>query len=121
GHLGVTTKQVCRWIERRASTNCPRPGPDGLYALADWEAWHANWHKPRVIADDPERGGPAAVGRRLGVSVNQVFMWIKRQAMTGCPRPGEDGLYSLTEWEAWHAEWVQRPSVTAARGRTRAA
>lgn len=49
--LGVTTKSVARWIERRESTGCPEPGEDGKYSLAEWLGWHAQWQaRPMVVA-----------------------------------------------------------------------
>lgn len=129
-HLGVTTAQVCKWIDARARSGCPVPGEDGLYAFADWEAWlvwYRTEYRPQtgvrigLRTEDPARGGPAAVGRHLGVPVKQVARWVADRRRTHCPEPGEDGLYAFADWEAWHAAWQQRPGVTAALRRSRAA
>lgn len=47
--LGVSTKRVCAWIDRRSVNDCPEPGDDGLYDLQEWKGWHATY--------DPRRSG----------------------------------------------------------------
>lgn len=132
--LGVRTKQVCKWIERRARNASPAPGPDGLYDLAAWSTWHA-WYTAlgsevragaaRRLApelqDEPERGAPAIVAAALREPLPTVYRWIERRQSTACPMPDEDGLYSLAEWRAWHEAWRQRPGVIALHRRWRAA
>lgn len=49
--LGVTIFRVKRWIERRDTTNCPRPvralKQGHLYRLTDWKGWFALWRITR--------------------------------------------------------------------------
>jgi len=49
--LGVGMYRLKRWIDRRESTNCPRPvkklGQGNLYSLADWKGWFAWWRVTR--------------------------------------------------------------------------
>lgn len=50
-HLGVPRSRVCRWIERRESTNCPSPVRvlvcGQLYSLAHWQTWFKLWQLTR--------------------------------------------------------------------------
>lgn len=49
--LGVSFFRVKRWIERRATTNCPRPvmvlRNGYLYSINDWKGWFALWRVTR--------------------------------------------------------------------------
>jgi len=50
-NLNVTIYRVKRWIERRASTNCPRPVRvlriGHIYSMTEWRAWFALWRITR--------------------------------------------------------------------------
>lgn len=49
--FGVTPHCVRRWIERRASTNCPMPVKQlrmgHIWSMAEWRAWHRLWKATR--------------------------------------------------------------------------
>lgn len=49
--LGVTIYRVKRWIERRNSTNCPKPlrrlKVGHIYSMAEWRGWYALWRITR--------------------------------------------------------------------------
>ncbi len=50
-NLGVDLATVKRWVQRRASTQCPRPIVElrngHVYSLADWKGWYAVWRVTR--------------------------------------------------------------------------
>lgn len=135
--LHVARSTMHAWVAAREINGFPLPARTGhivghgagdLYDIDAVRAWRLFDHDPNLRgvqrkhrATDPDRGGPAAIGRMLGVSTKRVCGWIERRDQTGCPQKGEDGRYSFDEWQAWHDAWVQRPGVTAAHGRTRAA
>lgn len=58
--LNVNIYRVRRWIERRESTNCPRPvrmvRGAHLYSLNEWRAWFYMWMLTRGTA--PHGSGP---------------------------------------------------------------
>lgn len=49
--LGVSKSRLNRWIERQASTKCPKPikrlTMGNLYRLSDWRGWFALWRLTR--------------------------------------------------------------------------
>lgn len=49
--LGVSQHRVKRWIERRASTECPAPlvSLKGMhvYSMVEWHGWYALWKVTR--------------------------------------------------------------------------
>lgn len=115
--LGVSSSQVHTWTTRRVTNGCPEPDPDirrhstghgeaDWYDLDDWRVWRLFYDpqhgvQRRARSTDPGRGGPTAVARDLGVSNSRVTTWISRRDRNGCPKPGEDGLYSFAEWKDW--------------------
>lgn len=136
--LGLSRSTVHSWAARRDATGFPMPAQTGvtvtghddadLYDLGAVRVWHVFEYDPNLRgvklsarSADPARGGPAAVGRHLGVTTKRVCGWIERRADTHCPEPGEDGRYSLAQWEAWHEAWQQRPGVVRAQRRAGAA
>lgn len=50
--LGVKLNTLRRWIERRASTNCPTPvrtlSNAHVYSIAEWRGWFALWRVTRA-------------------------------------------------------------------------
>lgn len=138
--LGVTPGQVSRWAERRVTSDFPLPVARGmvagrevdLYDLDACRVWHLFYDpqhgvQRRARSADPGRGGSAAVARVLGVSDSRVTTWTSRRDRNGCPKPGEDGLYSFAEWKDWLPGYLAsltpkgrlRPQATAdGRGTT---
>lgn len=72
--LGVSIFRVRRWIERRATTNCPRPVRaltcGHIFSLNEWKGWFALWkvtrgsetwrnRKPKEPACPPDSGRSA--------------------------------------------------------------
>jgi hypothetical protein len=51
--LKVPEFRVKRWIERRDSTNCPKPLRElkaaHLYSIREWRAWYALWQATRGV------------------------------------------------------------------------
>jgi hypothetical protein len=49
--LGVKMPRLKRWIERRESTNCPRPvrvlRSGHIYSIREWTAWYLLWRLTR--------------------------------------------------------------------------
>lgn len=121
--LGVTAKQVFSWAARRSSNGFPEPARRGvllgrkvdLYDIDEVRVWHMFYTptRGRPAPQYPDRGGPAAIGRLLGVDTKQVCKWIDRRASNSCPEPGPDGLYSFSDWTSWRTRYT--PSVGGRR------
>jgi hypothetical protein len=50
--LAVNPNTLRRWIERRRTTNCPRPlrklTNTNVYSIAEWKGWFALWRVTRA-------------------------------------------------------------------------
>lgn len=121
--LGLPRSTVHSWASNREASGFPAPARTGvaitghddadLYDLDEVRVWHLFEYDPslrgvakRVRSDDPDRGGPAVIGRLLGVRTKRVSNWIARRANTRCPEPGPDGLYDLREWQEWFPRYA---------------
>lgn len=60
--LGVNQTNVQRWVERRQSTNCPRPVKQlrlgALYSMAEWRHWFKLWTATRTRFYDKTQEAP---------------------------------------------------------------
>lgn len=73
--LGVSKDLVNRWIERRESTNCPKPvrllNGARIFSLRQWQAWYALWKITRgrarksVLEEQREEGADDSSGGEL--------------------------------------------------------
>jgi len=61
--LDVNIHRVRRWVDRRDSTNCPRPvrvlRSGNVYSIRDWQGWFALWRTTRGSETWQSRKSPA--------------------------------------------------------------